>query len=150
MFRWKQFLNTIFNFSDIKLISNNFNCKIRSNQLMNCRSEDLINLSALYETTSEAFTIMKQYQFYWQCFLNKEMLWQTEMILTLSTPSNYNGLFHSLLWITLKWSVGVIGLNLNPSLNKEPVSWWTLFLYMVLYLLQEQAEQWTSDQLDLF
>ena len=31
--------------------------------------------------------------------------------LTLSTLSNFIGLFHSLFWITLKWSVGVKGLT---------------------------------------
>ena len=31
--------------------------------------------------------------------------------LTLSTLSNFNGLFHSLFWIKLKWSVGVKGLS---------------------------------------
>ena len=32
-------------------------------------------------------------------------------ILTLLTLSNYSGLFHSLFWIELKWSVGVKGLK---------------------------------------
>ena len=31
------------------------------------------------------------------------------------TLSNFNGLFHSLIWIKLKWSVGIKGLNNNTD-----------------------------------
>ena len=49
-------------------------------------------------------------------FTFQEKWWFSWTLLTLSTLSNFNGLFYSLFWIKLKWSVGLKGLNFMEQL----------------------------------